>query len=336
MVKYKELSEFTRLTVIELYSKGLSMRSIAQQIGSNHRTVGQIIKKKKQYGTVKNLPGRGRKSILTRRTKGQIVREVGNGSKITAKIIKENLSLDCSLTTIRRSLHAKGLWGRVASRTSCLAKRHMEARLKFAKDHIDKDEQFWSNVIWSDESKFELFGSKRRQTVWRRNGNSHKPGLTQPTVKHSKYVMVWGCFSAHGIGHLAEILGKLNAAGYKDIVEEHLHSSASEMAIPDHFILQQDNDPKHTSRLFKAYLAEKDIETLPWPSQSPDLNPIENLWDDLDRRVQQIKRKSFGDYKEALFRAWTEIPQETLIKLVRSMPKRLRLVIDAKGGPIKY
>lgn len=126
----------------------------------------------------------------------------------------------------------------------------------------------WLNVIWTDESKFELFGSKRRQMVWRKNGDSHKLGLTQPTVKHSNYVMVCRSFSAHKIGHLPEIKANMNAVVYKDIVDEHLYPSV-DICIPDNFILQQDNDP---TRLFKSYLEENDIVTLPWPSQSPDFN----------------------------------------------------------------
>ena len=212
----------------------------------------------------------------------------------------------------------------------------MLARFQFAKEYLDKDKDFWFKIIWSDESKFELFGSKRRQTVWRKDGDSHKPGLTQSVIKYSKYVMVWGCFSARGLGHFLEKSGKMNGQMYKNIIEEHLDASASDMGLLENFIFQQDNDPKHTSRIFKNYIKEKGIQTLPWPSQSPDLNPIENLWDELDRKIPQIKRKSFQEYKIALFELWQEIGQDTLKKLVMSMPKRLKLVIDAKGGPFNY
>lgn len=336
MVKIKEFSENERLEIISLHSQNISMRQIAKQFQTNHRTVGKIIKKKEKYGTVKNIPGRGPKYCTTARTNRHILKEIGGGSKITIKQVKENLNLNCSFTTIRRRLHGGGYWGRIARRTPCLTEKHKAARLKFAKDHIDKNEDFWSKVIWSDESKFELFGSTRRQTVWRKNCDSHKSELTQATVKHSKYIMVWGCFSALGLGHLTEICGKMNAEMYKNTINEHLFESASEMGILNDFIFQQDNDPKHTSRLFKSYIKEKGIMCLSWPSQSPDLNPIENLWDELDRRILQIKRKSFSEFKTALFSVWSEIGINIIQNLIKSMPKRLKLVIDAKGGAINY
>ena len=336
MPKTKEFSEKERLEIIERHAQGQSMREIAKLFKTSHRSIGYIIKKKDKFGTIKNLPGRGRKMATSDRTNRQILREVERKGKITVKEIKESLNLDCSPTTIRRRLHDGGYWGRIAKRTACLTKKHIAARLKFAKDYIDKDEDFWTRVIWSDESKFELFGSKRRQTVWRKNGTTNKLGFTQATVMHSKYVMVWGCFSARGLGRLVEISGKMDSKMYTEIIEENLLPSATEMGLLNDFIFQQDNDPKHTSRFFKAFLQKKQIAKLPWPSQSPDLNPIENLWDELARRIPQIKRRSFAEFKNTLFGMWKEIGQEVLMKLSRSMSKRLKLVIEAKGGPINY
>ena len=85
------------------------------------------------------------------------------------------------------------------------------------------------------------------------------------------------------------------------MIQQQLYASASDMSLLENFIFQQDNDPKHTSRIFKNYFEEKGIGTLSWPSQSPHLNPIENLWDELDRKIPQIKRKGFWEYKVALF-----------------------------------
>ena len=118
MPKTKEISEKERLDGIQLHFQGCSMRSIAKLLETNHRSIGKIIKKKENYGTIKNLPGRGRKLSTYQRTDRKIIKEVGIVTKITTKEIKENLNLNCSLTTIRRRLHVKGFWGRVAKRTA--------------------------------------------------------------------------------------------------------------------------------------------------------------------------------------------------------------------------
>lgn len=336
MVKNKEFSLFERIQIIELHAHGKSLRKIAEMFDTYHSVISKIIRKKEMFGTIKNLPGRGRKSCTSTRTDRQILREVSNGKKISVKIIKENLKLDCGLTTIRNRLHEGGFWGRIARRKPCLTKKNMKARLQFAMDHLDKPEDFWNKVIWSDESKFELFGSKRRQTVWRKNGKGLESNLTHKIVKHSKYVMVWGCFSSLRIGRLIEITGKMNAEMYKNILKQNLTASSEEMGLCNDFVFQQDNDPKHTSKLLKRFFEENDIQMLSWPSQSPDLNPIENIWDELDRKVPQNKRKSLNEFRTSLFETWRSIGHEIVEKLIKSIPKRLKLVIDAKGGPINY
>jgi len=112
--------------------------------------------------------------------------------------------------------------------------------------------------------------------------------------------MVWGCFDWSGVCNLVKITGKMDSVMYKGILSDNLRLSAEKLELMDNFVFQHDNDPKHTSRLVRSFLNEEMIEILKWPAQSSDINLIGYLWEELDRQIPQIKRRSFQEYKEAL------------------------------------
>ena len=89
--------------------------------------------------------------------------------------------------------------------------------------------------------------------------------------------MLWGCFSAAGTGRLVRIDGTMNGGKHRQILEENLLQSAKDFRLRQRFTLQQDNDPKHTTKATLERLQNKNEKVLEWPGQSPDMNPIENL-----------------------------------------------------------
>ena len=99
---------------------------------------------------------------------------------------------------------------------------------------------------------------------------------------------------------------------------------------------QQDNDPKHTSRVARNFLDENLPEVIDWPANSPDLNPIENLWCIVKHNVERRMPANINDLRQYLNEEWEKISNDMLINLIRSMHNRCRMVIDSNGERISY
>lgn len=154
--------------------------------------------------------------------------------------------------------------------------------------------------------------------------------------------MFWGGISYDGRTELVFVpsggRGRgLNAGRYITEILE-MHVVPYKGMFDEEFILMQDNAPCHIARDTTTYLSEVDITTMNWPAMSPDLNPIEHMWDCLKRRVRKRipAPSNIEELKEALLEEWDAIPQDYVRKLIRSMQSRLNCVIRARGGNTRY
>jgi len=164
--------------------------------------------------------------------------------------------------------------------------------------------------------------------------------VVKPTKKFgSGALMMWVCMSAQGVGNACRILTTMDSRVYIEILRNHMKPSTAWL-LPhprDPFILQHDNDPKHRSRKTCEWLGRNHVATLPWPAQSPDLNPIEHLWATLKRRVNSGPAPATVDKLwERLEATWWCIDPAECRDLVESMPRRIEAVIRARGGHTRY
>ncbi|KAG2466070.1 TC1A transposase, partial [Polypterus senegalus] len=339
-MKSKELSVDVRDRIVSRRKSGEGNRKISAALKVPMSTVASIIRKYKTFETARTHPRAGRPSKLSDRGRRALVREVTKNPMVTLSELQRS-SVErgepSRKTTISVAIHQSGLYGRVARRKPLLSKRHMAAHLKFAKRHLKDYQTMRNKILWSDETKIELFGVNARCHIWRKPGTARHQANTIPTVKHGGgSIMLWGCFSAVGTGRLVRIKGKMTAAMYRDILDEHLLQSALDLRLGRRFIFQQDNDPKHTAKISKEWLQDNSVNVLEWPSQSPDLNPIEHLWRDFKMAVHQRFPSNLTEIEWYCKEEWAKLAKDRCAKLVASYSKRLEAVIAAKGASTKY
>jgi len=342
MGRGQDLSLDLRKSILKLHLENKSYREIGRIIGKSPSTIHSVIKKYLNTGELAaNHGNSGRPKILTPREERKIVSTVLQNPRTTSTIIRKNVEeatqKKVCAQTIRNCLHKAGLHGRVARRKPYISAINKKKRLEFAKLHVNQPDSFWENVIFSDESKFNIFGHDGPSKVWRKPNEALKEKNLIPTIKHGGgNVMVWGCVAAGGVGQMVFIDEKMNKNMYKDILSQNLIPSALKLGLnPKSFLFQQDNDPKHSSYLVQEWLVYH-CKQLKTPPQSPDLNPIEHVWDILEKRIRKHVISSKESLKTALMTEWDQIGANETENLVKSMGRRLQAVIDAKGGPTKY
>src|SRR4029434_5202380 len=249
----------------------------------------------KATGDVENQPGRGRVRTLIPHTVRRMVRLAKESPRITAAELQglvESWVQKVSKTTIRCHLHHHKLFGRVARIKALLSINNKLKRLQFAKCYWEFQ---WDRVIWSDKTKIKLFGNKHQRWVWRRQKDSHTEKHLIPTVNYGGgSLMLWGCFSSKGPRHLVRIHGIMVSIKYQQILNKNLTAPSRKLKMGRGWTFQQDNDPKHTSKSTQKLFTDHRIKVLPWPSQSPNLNPIENLSEELKPSIQALTLESEG------------------------------------------
>lgn len=331
------LSEAIRSRIVQAREDGFTCEAIAKRFECNKATVSRICRRFAEKGSWSVLAKSGRKRITSPTTDRAILIAAKKNPLATSNMIQKDLNLKCvSKSTIRRRITETGEFGNYwQSMKPYLREANRINRLKWAKAHLNWTVEDWKRVIWSDESPFVL-RYNRAQRVWRRHNDRYNPLYCRRTIKHDKKIMVWGCFTSHGVGKLYKVKGILEQTQYKQMLIHQLIPSAKKLFPHKKWILQQDNDPKHTAKSVQAYIKRKKIDLMDWPAQSPDLNPIENLWSILDQRLKTRAPKNEEELFKTLQDGWNNLEPQLLLRLVESMPRRCQAVIDANGNPTKY
>jgi DDE superfamily endonuclease/Transposase len=241
--------------------------------------------------------------------------------------------------TTRRHLKKAGMKAVKKVKKPLLSQRHRRERLDFALAHQHWTIEDWKTVIWSDETKINRLGSDGVHWGWKKPGEGLSDRLVTGTLKFGGgSMMMWGCMLWEGVGYASKIDGKMDGELYIKILQDELQETIAFYGKdPSTIIFQQDNDPKHTCRMAQTYFQDQEYTVMKWPAQSPDLNPIEHLWNHLKRKLGEYERPPGGilELWERVQEEWEKIEPEVCQKLIESMPRRIAAVIKAKGSYIK-
>lgn len=331
------LNDVQRARLVTKIESGIAVSIVAAEFGVTRLTAHRIYTKWQQHGTLARNAGSGRPKVSNDEQDQallQVLLDDPFENAVTARVASNFPG--SSRTARRRIKSISNLENRAAARKPLLTQRHKDCRVNFALQFWQEEPDFWNRVVFSDEKTFQSCYNGRMR-VYRPPDTRFDEKYTQK-IKRKFSVNVWGWISSHGVGLICRLDGMLNGIMYRNLLENVMLPSVAGVFPDGDFIFQQDNCPAHTAHIVQNWMGENNINLLPWPAMSSDLNPIENLWGLMTKRLERnnFRPQNAEELWNGIQVCWESIPADYIQNLIASMPRRLDSVLEGTGNTTKY
>ena len=333
----------SRIALAVLVENGQTVKDAAAMTGTSLSTARKWNKRLREDGSADDKPRSGRPRKTSKLDDAAIIRASELDHFKLAKDIRDQLVLPISDDTVARRLDAADLMSHIAARKRHYTDDQRRKRLWFARKYLHWTAEQWERVIFSDEVTVEGDGRRRHIRVRRPEGHRFDPEYTVHSRIFTPSTHWLACFCSRGPGFCESYRGKLDGKALKELLQRTIPETAADYYQTDPtkpgfepWWLLHDHSPQFKGGKVQTWLHNNGINCIEWPSYSPDLNPIENMWPRVHALMDKLQPKTDEEVADAFIKCWADLPLDLFTTHAQSMPERLQAVIDANGDATKY
>ncbi len=336
------LSNLERARAIGQIEAGVPQKKVAANFGVSQGAISKLKAKFRQTGEVKDRPRSGRPKKTTPQEDRFITQVALTNRRLSSRVLQARFlgrfGRRISDQTVRNRLRRANLKARKPPKKRGMTALNRLARLRWCRQHQPWNLDMWRNVLFTDESRFCLRKLKSRVKVWRRRRECFADCCVNTvTAFGGGSILVWGGISLTSKTRLVIIEENVNAINYRDDILQPVAIPYLKSLGPN-ATLQDNNAHPHRARIIGEFLHDAGVQRMEWPANSPDLNPMEHMWDQLGRKVRLkvTDETTLTDLTSIVVEEWNAIPEQYVTRLVSSMRRRCQAVVSAYGSPTNY